>query len=222
MSRVNMHENDDQLVARYVSGLRFDLKGELIMQHLTSLEEAYQMALKSEEKLKWSSCRKPESLKNVTDKAEKVVAPTCKSPKPQGGGNKDQGKAISSSNKCFRCGEPGHRSYECPKMKAELNLMEEETKPVYDEELGVFKEELCNPNFDAESLLIRRVMVTNRGGMVTKVEDGDVFNKEGCCKNAVAANVMTLIIECSNLPNCDEYPQHIGMEEKNKLFGPKI
>lgn len=52
MSCVNLCESDDQLMARYVSGLRSNLKGELIMQYLTSLEEAYQMAFKEEEKLK--------------------------------------------------------------------------------------------------------------------------------------------------------------------------
>ncbi|KAF7142775.1 hypothetical protein RHSIM_Rhsim05G0211200 [Rhododendron simsii] len=87
----------------------------------------------------------PESLKNVKDKAEKVVAPTFKSPEAQGGGNKDPRKGISSSNKCFRCGEPGHRSYECPKKKVELNLMnEEEQEPIYDEE--VFEKVQCEPD----------------------------------------------------------------------------
>ena len=52
LSCVNLHESDNQLVARYVMGLKYSLKGELMIHSLHSLEEAYQMALKAEEKLK--------------------------------------------------------------------------------------------------------------------------------------------------------------------------
>lgn len=71
---------------------------------------------------------KAESLRNVKDKAKKDAASSFESPEPQGGGNKDLGKGIFGSNKCLRCGEPGHRSYECPKKKVELNLVEEKDK----------------------------------------------------------------------------------------------
>ncbi|KAF7133505.1 hypothetical protein RHSIM_Rhsim09G0176000 [Rhododendron simsii] len=171
-----------------------------------SLEEAYQMALKAEEKLKWGSYREPESLKNVKDKAEKVAAPTFESPEAQGGGNKDPRKGMSSSNRCFRCGEPGHRSYECPKKKAELNLMEEESdEPIYHEESGgLFEEEVSIPNFNAECLLIRHVMVT-------KEDIGDVWDGKGCGKN----DVMTT--ECFKPPICDENLEDNVKLEKLKL-----
>ncbi|GFZ13820.1 hypothetical protein Acr_24g0000100 [Actinidia rufa] len=121
LSCVNLHETNDQLVARYVSGLKYTLKREIIMHSLGSLEEAYQMALKAEEKCKWSSYRKHESFKNVKDKTKKVGASSFERPNPQqGGGNKERGKGVTSSFKCFRCGEAGHRSYECPKKKIEL------------------------------------------------------------------------------------------------------
>ncbi|KAH7854760.1 hypothetical protein Vadar_017500 [Vaccinium darrowii] len=135
LNRSNLRENDNQLVARYVSRLKSKVRGELIMISLSSLEEAYQMTLKAEEKLKWDSYRKPESFKGEKDKEEKVVAQTSECPNLQGGGNKDRGKGVSNTIKCFRCGEPGHRSYECPKKNAEVNLMkEEEQQPTYDEE----------------------------------------------------------------------------------------
>ncbi|KAJ8615100.1 hypothetical protein MRB53_034472 [Persea americana] len=38
LSCVNLHETNDQLVARYVSGLKYTLKGEIIMHSLGSLE----------------------------------------------------------------------------------------------------------------------------------------------------------------------------------------
>ncbi|KAG5514363.1 hypothetical protein RHGRI_035689 [Rhododendron griersonianum] len=135
LSRLNLCESDEQLVARYVSGLKSELKGELIMLSLSSLEEAYQMALKAEKKLKWDSYKKPESSKGKKDMVEKVGAQTSERPNPQKGEDKDRGKGVPKSE-CFRCGEAGHRSYECPKKKAELNLVnEEEQEPTYDEEV---------------------------------------------------------------------------------------
>lgn len=63
MSRITLNETDDQLVARYVSGLKFGLRGELILHSLDSLEGAYQMALKAEEKNRWGFYRKGGSSK---------------------------------------------------------------------------------------------------------------------------------------------------------------
>ncbi|KAF7113577.1 hypothetical protein RHSIM_RhsimUnG0111900 [Rhododendron simsii] len=80
LSRCNLRENDEQLVARYVSGLKSELKGELIMLSLSSLEEAYQMTLEAEKKLKWDSYRKPDSSKGEKDMVEKAVAQTSERP----------------------------------------------------------------------------------------------------------------------------------------------
>ncbi|KAF7142833.1 hypothetical protein RHSIM_Rhsim05G0097500 [Rhododendron simsii] len=184
-------------LARALENSDRSIQGELLMHSLSSLEEAYQMALKAEEKLKWGSYRKPESLKNVKDKAEKVAAPTFESPEAQGGGNKDPRKGMSSSNRCFRCGEPGHRSYECPKKKAELNLMnEEEQEPTYDEE--VFEKVQCEPDFDAKSLLIQQVLVAPKDGAEK------IFDDEECCKTAA-------MVDWSKPPIYDEYPEDEGI-----------
>lgn len=199
LSRSNLRENDDQLVARYVSGLKSKVRGELIMISLSSLEEAYQMALKAEEKLKWDSYRKPESSKGEKDKEEKVVAQTSERPNLQGGGNKDRGKGVLNTIKCFRCGELGHRSYECPKKNAEVNLMEEEEQqPTYDEEPeGVFKEVQCEPDFDAESLVIQRVPDSPKEGAEK------IFDDEECSKTAA----MVAKIDWSKPPIYDEDPK---------------
>ena len=44
-------EDTPEKVARYVNSLRFDIQDELSLLSLTSVEEAYQVALKDEEKL---------------------------------------------------------------------------------------------------------------------------------------------------------------------------
>jgi hypothetical protein len=44
-------ESDDEKVARYLNGLRYDIQDELSMVTIRTVEDAYQMALKAEEKL---------------------------------------------------------------------------------------------------------------------------------------------------------------------------
>ena len=44
-------ENDDEKVARYMNGLRYEIQDEMSMITLWNVEDAYQMTLKSEEKL---------------------------------------------------------------------------------------------------------------------------------------------------------------------------
>jgi hypothetical protein len=52
--KVGHWESDDEKVARYLNGLRYDIQDELSMETIRTVEDAYQMALKAEEKL---SCK---------------------------------------------------------------------------------------------------------------------------------------------------------------------
>ena len=49
--RVGHHESDDEKVSRYVNGLRYDIQDEMSMMIMRTIEDAYQMDLKAEEKL---------------------------------------------------------------------------------------------------------------------------------------------------------------------------
>jgi hypothetical protein len=44
-------ESDDEKVSRYMNGLRYDIQDEMSMKTIRTVEDAYQMALKVEEKL---------------------------------------------------------------------------------------------------------------------------------------------------------------------------
>jgi hypothetical protein len=52
--RAGQRESDDEKVARYMNGLRYDIQDEMSMMTIRTVEDAYQMALKAEEKL---SCK---------------------------------------------------------------------------------------------------------------------------------------------------------------------
>jgi hypothetical protein len=49
--RAGHWESDDEKVARYMNGLRYDIQDEMSMMTIRTVEDAYQMALKAEEKL---------------------------------------------------------------------------------------------------------------------------------------------------------------------------
>jgi hypothetical protein len=49
--RAGHRESDDEKVSRYMNGLRYDIQDEMSMMTIQTVEDAYQMALKDEEKL---------------------------------------------------------------------------------------------------------------------------------------------------------------------------
>jgi hypothetical protein len=49
--REGHRESDDEKFARYMNGLRYDIQDEMSMVTIRMVEDAYQMALKAEEKL---------------------------------------------------------------------------------------------------------------------------------------------------------------------------
>jgi hypothetical protein len=49
--RAGHRESDDEKVARYMNGLRYEIQDEINMATIRTVEDAYQMALKAKEKL---------------------------------------------------------------------------------------------------------------------------------------------------------------------------
>jgi hypothetical protein len=49
--RVGHRESDDEKVTRYMNGLRYEIQDEMSMMTIINVEDAYQVALKAEEKL---------------------------------------------------------------------------------------------------------------------------------------------------------------------------
>ena len=49
--RAGHRESNDEKVARYINGLRYEIQDEMSMETIRTVEDAYQMALKAKEKL---------------------------------------------------------------------------------------------------------------------------------------------------------------------------
>jgi hypothetical protein len=49
--RTGQQEKDEEKVARYINGLRYEIQDEINMMSVRTVEDAYQIALKVEEKL---------------------------------------------------------------------------------------------------------------------------------------------------------------------------
>jgi hypothetical protein len=86
--RAGHRESNDEKVARYMNGLRYEIQDEISMETIRTVEDAYQMALKAEEKL---SCKQSQRGHGRSQPRGKAVAQD-KYQKPKEEWKKPQGK----------------------------------------------------------------------------------------------------------------------------------
>ncbi|VFQ89704.1 unnamed protein product [Cuscuta campestris] len=125
--------SEEQLVARYMAGLRRSLQDVLNLHSLWTVFEAYKRALAVE---------KQQNRKPVTNnRPARPQEPRLTTQGVQG----TQG-ASSSTIKCYCCGEPGHRANGCkkPALQKSKSLFVEENIVVDDDEV----EEFGGPAYD--------------------------------------------------------------------------
>jgi hypothetical protein len=87
--RAGYRESDEEKVVRYLNGLRYDIQDELSMVTIRTVEDAYQMALKAEEKL---SCRQGQRGRGRSQPRGKFVVQE-RTQKPKEDWRRPQGKA---------------------------------------------------------------------------------------------------------------------------------
>jgi hypothetical protein len=139
--RAGHRESDDEKVVRYMNGLRYDIQDEMSMMTLRNVEDAYQMALKAEEKLSRKQGQRGRGRSQARGKTiaqDKNQKPKEEWKKPQtqterGGSSqrgqyadrntfprtRGRGRGRGGEIKCFTYGKNGHKSYECPDKKKE-------------------------------------------------------------------------------------------------------
>jgi hypothetical protein len=99
--REGHRESDDEKVARYLNGLRYDIQDELSMVTIRTVEDAYPMALKAEEKLSHKQGQRGQGRSHPRGKVvaqEKYQKPKEEWKKPQGkverGGTSQRGPYV--------------------------------------------------------------------------------------------------------------------------------
>ncbi|KAH9292214.1 hypothetical protein KI387_042602, partial [Taxus chinensis] len=202
-------EEDLEKVARYINGLRFNIQDEISLLTPKTIEEAYQIALKAEEKIarrqntvsrgRGRSFRgrgAPSDRRQLQTSAEEGSSSSStqntrggspfRGRRPYQGYQRGRGRFLG---KCFRCNKyAGHRSYECPE-----NPQNSHGKNMYiasNEEQGGELDvapKLENIPEDGESLLMKRVLLKPNKEAMEPPQRKSLFrtrckSKGKCCK----------------------------------------
>ncbi|KAG6738699.1 hypothetical protein POTOM_058321 [Populus tomentosa] len=182
-SRNNLTETDAQQVSRFVSGLRLAIQDRVSMQTIYSVTEAINLATKAEAQLERAKSiagmRNSFDLNRVAVDKGKLPAfqppltNTSKGPHSNGAPSKTGGMieaprnpyARPSTDKCYRCGQPGHRSNQCPK-RSTVHLIEPEltAEGGGDELAYTYEEDEVTGGDEGEllsrSLVVRKLLLT--------------------------------------------------------------
>jgi hypothetical protein len=185
LTRVELTEMDDQLVSRYIGGLRQNIQDSLNLFDPVNVSAAYQRALQLEKTTArgstsffghgtgGSTTRYNGSFtpRNTTQSSIPNRAPTTTGPPNR--------SAMTNGPKCFKCGEPGHRIADCRKGdKYGKGLLidsgntfdeqgeEEEQEATFDDDEDIEEELFTGDN--GPSLMVQRICLTPR-----KVEGED-------------------------------------------------
>ncbi|XP_057811643.1 uncharacterized protein LOC131025875, partial [Salvia miltiorrhiza] len=153
MIRANVVEEREATMARFLTGLHWDIRDKVELQHYVELEDMVHMAIKIENQLKrrgnnisnGSSSKGNQWKKEAPPREEKK--PFVRS-RPEGSGAANQGiSAVSDGRnrdkKCFKCQGFGHIMSDCPNRR--IMIMRDDGEVVTDD--GTDDEEECEEIF---------------------------------------------------------------------------
>ncbi|KAG5521705.1 hypothetical protein RHGRI_034057 [Rhododendron griersonianum] len=158
VARVDLNESEDQMVARYISGLTITIQDALAMQTLWTVSEAYNRALVAEkqEKRKFSRSGGGQGASSgvgTQNRADKISTPAQN--QPQSGASGARSQFQSGGFKCFKCGDPGHKSSDCRKASGGRNkalFIEKVMEQGCEDDIPVYDEEICEEIGDLHKL----------------------------------------------------------------------
>ena len=179
MARNEIHETEDQLVARYIGGLRVQIQETVNLFDPISVSAAHQRALLIEKQLgRRSSGGLLNNTGGNTEGVDHVTSSSGPSQHTSGGSSGQRAfpnvpqasRVTSSSVKCFGCGETDHRQADCKKHGKKTLFVDPEEyeeedayvgeEPVFDD---VGKEDVEVLEGDVgPALVVRRTCLTPR------------------------------------------------------------
>ena len=169
LARNEVQETEDQLTARYIGGLKFQIQETVNMFDPISVSSAHQRALAVEKQSRRCNTQQftnPFSTSRTTAGGSSAprVGPTTDHKMPTPSFN----RGATGGLKCFACGEPGHRQADCKKNGKRVLFtgdddedVELRNNPVYDEEEQEYAEELVEGDVGL-NLVVRRSCLTPR------------------------------------------------------------
>ncbi|GJW84129.1 putative reverse transcriptase domain-containing protein [Tanacetum coccineum] len=177
-----LRETNDQLVSRYIGGLRVQIMDSVNMFDPVTLSDAYQRALAFEKQNRRVGSSSSPTITGGSYGSGNVTSQFVPNQTKVGGGNtRPISKGVGSSGlKCFNCGEPSHRQSECKNAgKRHLFIDEEwedngvadddyEERPVFDDDQ--YEEEIVSGDVGVNLMVTvsKRVLVAFSVGTTYK------------------------------------------------------
>eukprot|EP00253_Pinus_taeda_P025766 PITA_25766 len=188
--RAGEAQDTDEKVARYMNGLRMDIQDEISLLSPKTLEEAYQIALKAEEKL----MRKQSARGRGTFRGKESQGGDARGRGSfsRGRGGRGGGREV----RCYRCNELGHRAFECPE-SAEIKQRNAIVAPTEEEAtVAVVTEKVDTPE-SGESLVLNKVLLKSAKEMAEPPQRKALFRT--VCK--VQGKCCQMIIDSGSTDN---------------------
>jgi hypothetical protein len=198
--RCNLAETEDQQVARYVNGLNDVIQDRLMMQQIWSIDQAQALALKAERLVRTRRASKNPyphtegSSGNYSHRVEeKVVQPKGKQLVPKQTGVKSRAEPVI---KCYKCGEDGHVSSNCPLRKlVNTTIHDGEDDKEYESE-EIEAQDVCEEEGEEVVCMTQRLLCSTP--QPNNTQRKKIFESK-CTVNGKVCKLMIDSCSCENL-----------------------
>ena len=200
----DLQEAEEQSIARYLSGLRFEISKTVQLQPYNTLQDVIKLALKVEALNKYGGFTtnriKEGFIKNSTSRGPSSAKTTLK-PQVKGEVHKPQQESTSKSRQCFKCHGFGHIASECPNRRVVALVEEYEAEEEEDVEEAIEfdhedKDELTMPDHGT-SLVVQRSLKIGAAASEENLLRSNVFHTR--CTSKDRSVWLLLIVGASRI-----------------------